>query len=46
MKTVSSRDNAFYKELKHLAGSTQALRNRIAQGFCLRQRGDRGGGLG
>ena len=26
MKTISSRDNAFYKELKHLAGSTQALR--------------------
>jgi TrmH family RNA methyltransferase len=26
MKTISSRDNAFYKELKHLAGSAHALR--------------------
>jgi TrmH family RNA methyltransferase len=26
MKHVSSRDNPFYKELKHLAGSSQALR--------------------
>lgn len=26
MKTISSRDNPFYKELKHLAGSAQALR--------------------
>lgn len=26
MKTITSRDNAFYKELKHLAGSAQALR--------------------
>jgi len=26
MKTISSRDNPFYKELKHLAGSAHALR--------------------
>jgi TrmH family RNA methyltransferase len=26
MKSVTSRDNPFYKELKHLAGSAQALR--------------------
>jgi TrmH family RNA methyltransferase len=26
MKSVTSRDNPFYKELKHLAGSSQALR--------------------
>ncbi len=26
MKTITSRDNAFYKELKHLAGSAHALR--------------------
>ena len=26
IKTITSRDNPFYKELKHLAGSTQALR--------------------
>ena len=26
MKTISSRDNPFYKELKHLAGSSQARR--------------------
>jgi TrmH family RNA methyltransferase len=26
MKSITSRDNPFYKELKHLAGSSQALR--------------------
>ena len=26
IKTITSRDNPFYKELKHLAGSSQALR--------------------
>ena len=26
MKSITSRDNPFYKELKHLAGSSHALR--------------------